>query len=78
MYRSVATHSVDVDRRYEARRPTVSATTPVGTSKAICPTVNAALTSITPNMSKPAQNKNRVLTPQMSEDESVETPVMAR
>ncbi len=52
--------------RYETRRPTVSATTPVGTSNATCATVYAALMSMTSKMSKPTESRNSVLTPQMS------------
>ena len=62
--------------RYETRRPTVSAITPVGTSKTTCATVYAALTSMTWKMSKPTESRNRVLTPQMSACASVVVAAM--
>ena len=47
------------------RRPTVSATTPVGISNTIEPSVKAAFVSITWKMLSPAPSLNSVSTPQM-------------
>ena len=57
--------------RNEARRPMVSAMTPVGTSKTICPALKVALTANTQKMLRPASSRNRVLTPQMIEADRV-------
>lgn len=71
-------NSVVKHRSRETRRPTVSATTPVGISKTIIPSVNAALASITWKMSRPASIKNSVLIPQMRDIARLNRPVMAR
>jgi hypothetical protein len=64
--------------RNERRRPLVSATTPVGISKSTIPAVYAALATNTSKMSSPASSRKRVLTPQMTDAESVNSPEMAR
>ena len=72
------THRIDTLNRNEARRPTVSATTPVGISNSTLPAVNAAPATNTPKMSRPASSRNSVFTPQISEAESVYTPEIAK
>ena len=57
--------SVTAPSRKEARRPTVSATTPVGTSKITIPAVKAAFATKAPVMVRPASSRNSVLIPQM-------------
>jgi hypothetical protein len=69
---------VTVLSRNERRRPLVSATTPVGTSKITMPAVNAALAMNTSKMSSPASSKNKVLTPQMTDADRVNSPEMVR
>ena len=64
---------VPIPSRNEIRLPTVSATTPVGTSNTIWPALKVALTSITRKMSSPASSRKRVLTPQMIEVASVKS-----
>ena len=59
------TNSVARQSSSEIRRPTVSATTPVGISKTIEPNVKAALVSNTWKMSSPAPSLNSVSMPQM-------------
>jgi hypothetical protein len=61
--------------RNDRRRPLVSATTPVGISNSTIPAVKAALAMKTSKMSRPASSRNRVLTPQMTEAESVNSPL---
>jgi hypothetical protein len=65
-------------RRKDRRRPLVSATTPVGISNSTMPAVKAALATNTWKVSRPASNRNSVLTPQITEAESVNNPEMAR
>ena len=62
----------------DTRRPSVSATTPVGISNTTIPNVNAALVSITWKMSSPAWSLNSVSTPQISEAAKLNSPVMRR
>ena len=60
--------------RYEALRPSVSATTPVGTSKTACATRKTALTSMTSKMfSPPTCIMKMVLVAQMSDVASVKS-----
>ena len=51
--------------RYDVRRPRVSATTPVGTSKSTWPAVKKALAAKASVMLRPASSRNSVLMPQM-------------
>ncbi len=66
-YRPVVTDNVTVPSRYDALRPTVSATTPVGISKITIPTVKNALAANASKLVSPASSKKRVLMPQMSD-----------
>ena len=70
-YRIVVTASVTVPSRYEARRPTVSATTPVGISKMSIPALKNAFAAKASRLESPASSRNSVLTPQMREAASV-------
>jgi hypothetical protein len=70
-YRSVETVSVSVPSRYEARRPTVSATSPVGISNSTIPAVKKALAANASRFDSPASSRKIVLMPQMSEAASV-------
>ena len=58
-------------------RPSVSATTPVGTWKTRSPAENAALTRNTWKIDSPARSRNSVFTPQMIEVESVNSAFVA-
>jgi hypothetical protein len=62
---------VIVPRRYEVRRPQVSATTPVGTSKIIIPAVKKALAANASRLESPASSRKSVLMPQMNDAASV-------
>ena len=64
--------------RYDTRRPSVSAITPVGTSHITWATVYAAFTSITWKMSSPTDSRKSVLTPQISDCASVVLAAMPR
>ena len=68
-------NSVAEPSKYEVRRPTVSATTPVGTSNRTCPAVKKAFAAKASVMNKPASSRNRVLIPQMNEDAKVDRRV---
>ena len=70
-YASVERARTISDRRKEARRPMVSATTPVGISKSTVPIENAALAMNTSLIESPASSRNSVLIPQMIEAASV-------
>jgi hypothetical protein len=70
-YSSVDAASVTVPSRYERRRPAVSATTPVGTSKSTMPAVKKALAANASRLESPASSRKIVLIPQMSEAASV-------
>ena len=70
-YSSVVTVSVTVPSRYEARRPTVSATMPVGTSKTTMPAVKNALAAKASRFESPASSRKIVLMPQMNDAASV-------
>jgi hypothetical protein len=63
--------SVTVPSRYEARRPTVSATIPVGTSKTTIPAVKKAFAANASRFDSPASSRKIVLIPQMNEAASV-------
>src|SRR2546428_6391719 len=70
-YSRVDVASVTVPSRYEARRPTVSATTPVGTSKITMPAVKKALAANASRFESPASSRKMVLIPQIKEAASV-------
>src|SRR5207248_11046035 len=70
-YSSVDAASVTVPSRYETRRPAVSATTPVGTSKITMPAVKKAFAAKASRLERPASSRKIVLIPQMSEAASV-------
>jgi hypothetical protein len=70
-YSSVDTLSVTVPSRYDARRPTVSATIPVGTSNSTIPRVNKALAVNASRFDSPASSRKIVLIPQISDAASV-------
>jgi len=65
-------------KRKEARRPCVSATTPVGISNNTMPAVKAALAMNTSEIFKPASSKKRVFTPQITDADSVYSPAITR
>ena len=67
----MAVARVTVPRRYETRRPQVSATTPVGTSKITMPAVKKALAANASRLLSPASSRKSVLMPQMNEAASV-------
>ena len=77
-YARVPRASVASERRKDARRPLVSATTPVGTSNRAIAAVNAALATKTSKMLSPACRRKRVLMPQMSEADRVNSALMTR
>ncbi len=77
-YSAVVTTSVSAPSRNEARRPQVSATTPVGTSNSTMPAVKHALAAKAAVMLSPASSRNRVLMPQMNEPASVVHSVRTR
>ena len=61
-------------RSREALRPMVSATTPVGTSKTICATVNAVFTTMTWKIVRPPSRiRKMVLMAQITEDANVKS-----
>jgi hypothetical protein len=69
---------VSVPRRYDARLPHVSATTPVGTSKITMPAVKKALAANASRLLRPASSRKSVFTPQMKEAASVFPSVSSR
>ena len=77
-YNNVVVNSVTRHNSSDARRPTVSATTPVGISNTMEPSVNAALVKSTCWMSSPAPILNSVSIPQMSDIARLNSPVMAK
>jgi len=77
-YKSVVPNSVARHRSSDTRRPSVSATTPVGISNSTFPSVNAALVIMTWKMSSPACSLNSVSMPQMSDIARLNSPVMRR
>ena len=60
------------------RRPRVSATTPVGTSKTTIPRVKKALAANASVLERPASSRNSVLMPQMNDAASVVSRVSSR
>ena len=62
---------VKVPSRYEKRRPTLSATIPVGTSKTIIPAVKKAFAANAWKFESPASSRKIVLMPQMSDADNV-------
>ena len=60
------------------RRPQVSATTPVGTSKSTMPAVKKALAANASRLLRPASSRNSVLMPQMNDAASVFPSVSSR
>ncbi len=66
-YSKVVAASVTVPRRYDTRRPIVSATIPVGTSKMTIPTVKKALAANASRFESPASSRKIVLIPQISD-----------
>ena len=76
-YKSVVRNRVARQSSSDTRRPTVSATTPVGISKIIEPAVNAAFVSITWKMSSPAPSLNSVSMPQMRDIARLNSAVIA-
>ena len=62
----------------ERRRPFVSATTPVGTSKMTMPMEKKALAAKASVLLRPASNRKSVLTPQMNEVANVVSSVSSR
>jgi hypothetical protein len=63
-------------RRKEARRPRVSATMPVGTSKRAMLPVKIALATNACRSDNPAPSRNIVFTPQISDADSVYAPAI--
>jgi hypothetical protein len=66
-YSSVEAESVIVPSRYDLRRPAVSATTPVGTSKITIPTVKNAFAANASRFESPASSRKIVLIPQIKD-----------
>ena len=66
------------ESRNDTRRPRVSATTPVGISNRAMAAVNEALATNTSKMDRRACSRNRVLMPQISEADSVNSPLITR
>jgi hypothetical protein len=62
---------VTVPSRYEKRRPTVSATMPVGISKMTIPAVKNAFAANASRFESPASSRKIVLMPQMNDAASV-------
>ena len=74
----MARSNVAAPSRYENRRPRVSATTPVGTSKMTSPSVKNAFAAKASALLRPASSRNSVLIPQMNDAASVVSRVSAR
>ena len=70
--------SVAAPRRNEKRRPRVSATTPVGTSKSTWPAEKNAFAANASAFDRPASSRNSVLTPQMNDAANVVRSVSVR
>src|SRR5690606_30427593 len=75
---AVDSDSVTVPSRYDARRPTVSATTPVGISNTTMPIVKKALAAKASKFVSPASSRKIVLMPQMNEAASVLPSISVR
>ena len=69
---------VTVPSRYDVRRPRVSATTPVGTSKMTIPAVKNALAAKASVLLNPASSRKSVLIPQMNDAASVCSSIRIR
>ena len=74
----VVAESTTRERRNETRRPSVSATTPVGTSKSTIPAEKAAFATNTSKKDRPAPSKKSVLTPQINAADSVYSPASVK
>ena len=73
-YNRVEAARVTMARSSDALRPMVSATTPVGTSKTICPTVNTEFTIMTWKIvSPPSRIRKMVLIAQITEDANMKS-----
>ena len=70
-YSRVLPARLTVPKRYEARRPTVSATIPVGISNTTIPAVKKALAANASRLESPASRRKIVLIPQISDAASV-------
>ena len=77
-YRRVEASRVTVPSRNEKRRPRVSATTPVGTSKMTWPTAKKAFAANASVLLRPASSRKSVLMPQMNDEASVVSRVSTR
>ena len=77
-YMSVVAARTVTERRNESRRPSVSATTPVGISNTTIPAENAAFAMNTSKKLSPASSRKSVLTPQMSAADSVYSPASVK
>src|SRR5204862_96859 len=77
-YARVPTASVASESKNDVRRPSVSATTPVGISNSAMAAVNAALATKTSKMLRPAWRRNSVLIPQIRDADSVNNPLITR
>src|SRR5262245_36484204 len=73
-YSRVVAASTATESRNETRRPSVSATTPVGTSKSTIPAEKHAFATKTSKKLSPACRRKSVLTPQISAADSVYRP----
>ena len=71
---SVVAASTETESRNETRRPSVSATTPVGTSKSTMPAEKHAFATNTSKKLSPAPRRKSVFTPQISAADSVYSP----
>ncbi len=67
-----------VPSRYEVRRPMVSATIPVGTSKRTIPAVKKAFAANASMFDSPASSRKIVLIPQMNDAASVLPSISSR
>ena len=77
-YSNVDTSSVMAPSMNDTRRPFVSATTPVGTSKMTMPMEKKAFAANASVLLRPASSRNSVLMPQMNEAASVVKSVSSR
>ncbi len=72
------TSSVDAPKTKDVRRPRVSATMPVGTSKSTIPAVKKALAVNAWVLLRPASSRNSVLMPQIIDAASTVRSVSSR
>ena len=77
-YSNVVAARTVTERRNERRRPSVSATTPVGISNTTIPAENAAFATNTSKKLSPASRRKSVLTPQMRAADSVYRPASVK